>query len=70
MPRFEMGTRVTVLETIASPHVGQEGRITQVIVHKSGKYTLDKYEVEFATGEKSVFWDIQLADVMRNAFEL
>jgi len=65
MPRFEVGTRVTVLETIASPHVGQEGLITQVIVHKSGKYTLDKYEVEFAAGQKSLFWDIQLAHVMR-----
>jgi len=63
MPRFELGTQVTILETISSLYAGQEGRITQVIVHKRGNYTLDKYEVEFAAGEKCVFWDIQLAVV-------
>jgi hypothetical protein len=61
MPRFETGTQVRVLETISSQYTGQQGRITQVIVHRSGKYSLDKYEVEFASGERSVFWDIQLA---------
>ena len=64
MPRFETGTQVRVLETISSLYQGQQGRITEVIVHKSGKYSLDKYEVEFATGERSVFWDIQLATMM------
>ena len=60
MPRFELGARVLVRSTIFNGHVGDEGSISKVIPHKSGKRTLDKYEVEFADGEKSLFWDIQL----------
>jgi len=60
MPRFETGARVLVRSTIFNRHVGDEGSISKVIPHKSGKRTLDKYEVEFPDGDKSVFWDIQL----------
>jgi hypothetical protein len=64
MPRFKNGSRVQVLPTIFNRHNGFQGDITEVVAHKTGKQTLDKYEVQFANGERSVFWDIQLAPAL------
>lgn len=69
MPRFKVGNRVLVMPTIFHRHVGDEGTVSRLMPHKSGKRTLDRYEVEFANGENCILWDIQLTAELRDEVE-
>jgi hypothetical protein len=66
MTRFKVGNRVLVMPTIFHRHVGDEGTVSRLMPHKSGKRTLDRYEVEFPNGENCILWDIQLSAGMRD----
>jgi hypothetical protein len=61
MARFAIGARVIILPTIFSRYTGSPGQVTRVMAHRTGKQSLDKYEIALPGEKKAVFWDIQLA---------
>ena len=63
MPRFKVGDRVKILPVVATPFVGLEGTIHEVLPHDRNITTLDRYTVVFEWGEKQSFYDAQLARV-------
>jgi len=63
MPRFNAGDRVKILPVIATPFVGLEGAVREILPHDRDITTLDRYTVIFEWGEKQSFYDAQLARV-------
>lgn len=69
--RFDVGESVRVNDSISSRFVGAVGQVVEAR-RNYYSHTLDKYVVRLLSGEKAVFWDIQLvksadALVQRNA---
>jgi hypothetical protein len=58
--RFQIGERVKILPVIATPFVGLEGIIREVLPHDRDIVTLDRYVVVFEWGESQSFYDAQL----------
>ena len=63
MTRFKVGDRVRILPVVATPFVGLEGTVHEVLPHDRDITTLDRYAVVFEWGEKQTFYDAQLAYV-------
>jgi len=63
MPRFNVGDRVKIRPVIATPFVGLEGAVREILPHDRDITTLDRYTVIFEWGEKQSFCDAQLARV-------
>ena len=61
MPRFKVGDRVKILPVSATPFVGLEGTIDEVLPNNRDITMLDRYTVIFKWGEKQSFYDVQLA---------
>jgi predicted P-loop ATPase/GTPase len=70
VPRFAVGQRVRINDTIAARYIGQEGTIVAVKVNHHAKPTntsLDKYTVAFSADEQAEFFDVQLDGVRNGA---
>ena len=63
MPRFNLGDRVKILAVVATPFVGLEGAVREILLHDRDIAALDRYTVVFEWGEKQSFYDAQLARV-------
>jgi hypothetical protein len=65
VPRFAVGQRVRINDTIATRYIGREGTIVTVEPSRATvkNTTLDKYTVAFFADEQAVFFDIQLESV-------
>ena len=59
--KFEIDQVVRIGDVIASKSCEQVGTICAAMPHRLGKTSLDKYNVEFSNGTRSVFWSIQLS---------
>jgi hypothetical protein len=63
-PRFAVGQRVRIKDTIATRHIGRDGVVVAVKHHtNTANTTLDKYTVSFSEGEEVEFFEIQLERV-------
>ena len=63
MTRFEVGDRVKILPTVATPFVGLDGTVHEILPHARDITTLHRYVVVFGWGEKQAFYDAQLAGI-------
>jgi predicted P-loop ATPase/GTPase len=66
LPRFAVGQRVRIKDTIATRYVGREGMVIAVNPNHHAKPTntsLDRYTVAFSADEEAKFFDVQLESV-------
>jgi len=61
-PRFQIGTLVTVKNTIVSRYSKRVGKVVAINQNRHA-LTLDKYQVLFDNNATETFWDIQLEGV-------
>jgi hypothetical protein len=65
-PRFPVGQRVRIKDTITTRHVGREGVVVAVKQHtNTANTTLDRYTVSLSEDEEAEFFEIQLERVDR-----
>jgi hypothetical protein len=60
VPGFEVGQIVRIRNVIASRHAGQLGRVMERRPAPRGSASLDKYIVMLASGDREMFWSVQL----------
>jgi hypothetical protein len=60
VPRYFVGDSVKVTPMIATRHAGHIGTILTAKYNPQDRTTLDKYLVQFDSGEQGWFWSIQL----------
>ena len=66
MARFNVGDRIRISATIASPFASLEGQIQEVQAHHRVA-TLDRYVVALSWGERVTFYDVQLEPMSAEA---
>jgi hypothetical protein len=57
--RFSIGARVVVREDVSTEYAGKIGIVTGRLPNRHS-ITLDKYVIQFESGQTQVFWDVQL----------